>query len=418
MTTALARQETATAPAAAPSATARARGQVLLFVGVVLIAANLRLVVGGTGPLLTWLESSLHLSAWAASLLTTLWPLGFALAGIFGPTLARRFGVGTTLTASVVVLALGSAVRSAPSGVALLAGSLLAAVGIGVANVLLPVATRRYFPARIGVVTSVYGTALGVGSAIAALIAVPVAHGIGSPSTGMLVWVPVALFALVVWLATGPTRRDLAANAGPEAVAHVPLASMLHDRLAWAMAALFGLQSMLAYVIMGWLPTMLQSNGMTESNAGLVLSVALFVGIPLTLTLPALVARLRDRRLLVMGLTTLMLLGFVGLLVAPVSLAYLWAVILGAGMSVFPVVLTLIGVLGGSHGGTAALSAFAQSIGYVFAAAAPFGFGLLHDATGAWTMSLTAMVVAATLLTLVAGYVASPRRTPIGGDGR
>jgi CP family cyanate transporter-like MFS transporter len=397
-------------------AVARVRGYGLLFVGVVLIAVNLRLVVGATGPLLTWLESSLHLSAWAASLLTMLWPIGFAVAGIFGPTLARRLGVGTALTASVVVLAVGSAVRAVPSVAALLLGSLLAAVGIGVANVLLPVATRRYFPARIGVVTSVYGTAIGIGSAVAALIAVPVARGVGSASTGMLAWVPVALLTLVIWLAGGPARRGVAAAAGPMAAGgHVPLASLLRDRLAWAMAALFGLQSMIAYALMGWLPTLLQSDGMTESSAGSALSVVLFVGIPLTLTVPALATRTRDRRPLMVGFGLVYLVGLVGLLVAPASLAFLWAVLLGCGMAVFPVVLALIGVLGGSHGGTAALSAFTQSVGYVLAATAPLCFGLLHDATGTWTISLVGLVVTATLLTLVGTYVASPRRAPIGG---
>jgi CP family cyanate transporter-like MFS transporter len=46
--------------------------------------------------------------------------------------------------------------------------------------------------------------------------------------------------------------------------------------------------------------------------------------------------------------------------------------------------------------GVAALSGFAQSIGYLISAAGPFGMGFLYDLTGGWTVALwllTALVV-------------------------
>lgn len=65
----------------------------------------------------------------------------------------------------------------------------------------------------------------------------------------------------------------------------------------------------------------------------------------------------------------------------------------GAGASVFPFVLTLIGLRARTDDGTAALSGFTQSVGYVIAAGGPFGVGVLYDMTGGWTLPLAVLSV-------------------------
>ena len=56
-------------------------------------------------------------------------------------------------------------------------------------------------------------------------------------------------------------------------------------------------------------------------------------------------------------------------------------------------ILTLIGLRARTPAGTAALSGFAQSTGYLIAGTGPFGIGLLHDASGGWTVPLVALLI-------------------------
>jgi CP family cyanate transporter-like MFS transporter len=108
-------------------------------------------------------------------------------------------------------------------------------------------------------------------------------------------------------------------------------------------------------------------------------------------------------------LTTLSLcapVGYAGLLLAPVGGAWVWGVLIGVSTAVFPVVLTLVGLRSRSSDGTAALSGFTQSVGYLLSAVGPFGMGALYELTGGWTvplLALTGLIVPQ----LVAGVVIS-----------
>lgn len=391
--------------------THRAKGTALILLGVVLIAANLRLSVSATGALLDQLGGALHLGSGVESFLTAVWPLAFAVGGISGSWLARRYTAGTVISWAIGALAIGQLVHSLHSTPALVLGSVLAGLGIALANVLLPVVVRQYFPDRVGPVTGLYAMVLSGGAAFAALSSVPVSDHAHNVDAGLAVWVIPAVIALGAWIAARPQRAAHPTNAaalGP--AAHLPLRQLTKSRLAWSMAALFGLQSMGAYVIMGWLPTILSNAGMSAGKAGVVLSVIFFIGIPLNYAVPYFGARMRDQRPLLTGLSLASTVGFIGLVVAPVSLVWLWAFILAFGMATFPLVLALFPVRGGSPQGTAALSTFSQSIGYLLSATAPLGFGLLHDATGSWTVPLLIVVGATVLQGLVGLYVASPRR--------
>jgi CP family cyanate transporter-like MFS transporter len=389
----------------------RTAGTGLILFGVVLIAANLRLSVSATGDLLDELGSSLHLSSAVESLLTAVWPLAFAVGGISGSWLARRFTAGTVIAWAVGALAVGQVVHSFHDTLALVLGSVLAGLGIALANVLLPVVVRQYFPDRVGQVTGLYAMVLSGGAAVAALVSVPISDRAHNVSAGLAVWVIPAVIGLAAWTAARPQRAAHPTNAvSAEPGSHLPLRQLTRSKLAWAMAALFGLQSMGAYVLMGWLPTILTDAGMSAGSAGAVLSTIFFINIPINYLVPRIGARMKDQRPLLTGLTLASLVGFIGLILAPDSLAWLWAVIFGFGMAVFPLVLALFPARGGSAHGTAALSTFSQSIGYLLASLAPLTFGLLHDATGSWTGPLLIVVVATALQGLVGLYVASARR--------
>jgi MFS transporter, CP family, cyanate transporter len=396
---------------AATSSAQRAKGTGLILLGIILIASNLRLSVSATGALLDELGSSLHLGSGVESFLTAVWPLAFAVGGFSGSWLARRFTAGTVISWAIGILAVGEVVHSLHDTAALVFGSILAGLGIALANVLLPVVVRQYFPTRVGQVTGLYAMVLSGGAAFAALASVPVSDHLHNVGAGLAVWVIPAVIGLAAWIAARPQRVAHPTNAvTAEPATHLPLRRLTRSKLAWSMAALFGLQSMGAYVIMGWLPTILSDAGMSAGRAGVVLSTIFFINIPINYAVPHIGARMKDQRPLLMALTLASLVGFIGLIAAPETLAWVWAVFFGFGMAVFPLVLALFPARGGSAHGTAALSTFGQSIGYLLAATAPIAFGLLHDATGSWTGPLLLVIVATVLQGLVGLYVASSRR--------
>jgi MFS transporter, CP family, cyanate transporter len=69
----------------------------------------------------------------------------------------------------------------------------------------------------------------------------------------------------------------------------------------------------------------------------------------------------------------------------------------------------MIGMRARTQDGTAVLSGFVQSVGYVLAAAGPLGTGLLFDLTGGWTAPLTVLAALTVPLVLVGLTFARPR---------
>ena len=161
--------------------------------------------------------------------------------------------------------------------------------------------------------------------------------------------------------------------------------------------------------------------GFSAATAGLLLGVVTGTSIPLSFWLPPLTARLANPRWLLTVLIACYPCGYVGLIVAPVGGAIVWALLVGVATAVFPVTLTLIGLRARTSEGTAALSGFGQSVGYVVAAAGPFGMGALHEATHGWTVPLLALSAVAVPLLVSAlvlsrpSYVEDQLRTAVTG---
>jgi CP family cyanate transporter-like MFS transporter len=282
--------------------------------------------------------------------------------------------------------------------------SLLALAGMAAANVLLPSLVRLHFPARVGLLTSIYTTSLAVGLTLSSVLTVPVGDATGSWRNGIAVWAVTALIAAVPWLLL--LRHDRALERAP---ATVRLADVARTRLGWLLAVFFGLQSLQAYSIFGWFAQIYRDAGFSATTAGLLLGVVTAVGIPLSFWLPTLTARLADPTRLILGLVLLYPVGYLGLVFAPVAGAWVWAVVLGTATAVFPVALTLIGLRARTGAGTAALSGFAQGVGYLIASTGPLTVGLLHDLTHGWTVPLLVLTVLC-LPQLVAGVWISRRR--------
>jgi CP family cyanate transporter-like MFS transporter len=351
----------------------------LLLLGLVLVALNLRPALSSMAPLLGQVSASLGLSGATAGLLTFLPVLCLGLFAPLAPLLARRFGAERVVLGVLLVLALGIALRSHLGVAGLFAGSLVAGASIGIIGVLLPGIVKREFPGRAGTMTGVYTMALCLGAAIAAGASVPLAQHFGDDwSIGLGIWLLPALLAALCWLPQIKSRH------GVQPVA-ARVRGLFRDPLAWQVTLFMGLQSSLAYVVFGWLPSILISRGLSPAEAGLMMSVSILIQLPSALTAPWLASRGRDQRVAVVVLMLLTLAGLFGCLYAPMSGVWGWAVVLGLGQGgMFAIALTLIVLRSPDSHVAASLSSMAQGIGYTIASCGPLAVGLVHDWTGGW----------------------------------
>jgi cyanate transporter len=378
---------------------------------IIIVALNLRPAVTAVGPLLTEIRGDLQLSGTEAGALTTLPLVFFGSWGLLAPLLRRIPRSETLLVTSMALLIAGLLIRVIPLTLALFAGSLLAGIAISIGNIAVPSIIKRDHPEAITKVTAIYTVAVTVGAAAASGVVAPVERitGSGWRLPLALLAVPAALAGLV-WLPRLWNGR--VAVPAPDDTPGV-----WGSKLAWQVTGFMGLQSLLAYVVIGWLPTICQSRGMGEVPSGYVLALSSLMQAVGALAVPFVERRLRDQRPLVGSVVVLSLVGFAGIAWAPIGSVWVWTVVLGLGQGIgFATALSFIGLRASDAHVAARLSGMAQGVGYVIAAFGPLAIGALHDLTHGWTVPIIVILgIACTLLIpgLGAGRLATvPDRRP------
>ena len=375
------------------------------LVAILALAFNLRPVAVAIGPVLAEISADIGLDGVTAGLLTSLPTLCFAAFGALAPWVSQRIGVVPTVGLALAALLAGQVGRLLThSPGPFLALSALALAGMALANVLMPTLVRLHYPHRVGTATALYSLTLTLGVTRASAATVPIAQQLGGWRAALGVWIAGGLAALVVWAplllagARGATAKG----------ARVSLGRVARTPLGWALAIFFGIQSAQAYSIFGWLPSVYRSAGLSEIDAGYMLGIATGVGILPAFVVPVLAARLRHPSRLFLTIMAFLVAGYVGLMLAPSSTPWLWAALLALGQASFPLILALFGIRARTPGATAALSGFAQSVGYAIAALGPMSFGVLHGATGSWTASISLQLALCVPMVVAGLYACRP----------
>jgi CP family cyanate transporter-like MFS transporter len=387
----------------------RPRGAALPFavlvIAIVLVSINLRPGASSPGPVLEEVRDGLGMSAGTAGAMTGLPGLCFGVVGALAVTFARRIGMTAGIAIGLAAAALGLLLRVATDSVPLfLLLTLVALSGMAVCNVLVPARVKAHGHAVV--LMTVYGTGLVVGATFAVIVTAPVTKATGAWQVGLGVWGVLLAVAvpLWVWLALrerrSPTEHDVSGEA--------PSGRVVHSPTAIALTVLFGIQSMHAYVQFGWVPTIYRDAGLSASYAGALQGLLSGVGIVGALAMPTVIARGRALRglMVLFGLT--LAVGYVGLLVAPATVPWLWAFSLGFSGLAFPTAISLITARTRHPSVTAQLSGFVQPIGYGLAAIGPFAVGLVHEATDGWSLVLVLLALTSVPLTLAGLRVARP----------
>lgn len=389
-------------------------GRSMLLVGIVLVALNLRTAVAAVSPIAAEISVDIPLNAGSLGIIGTLPPVFFALSGLFGARLAHRFGLERLVVLAGSLMAVGHAIRAlAPAYAVLFLGSVIVFSGIGLANVLLPPLVKRYFPDRIGLVTTLYVSILTVSTALPAALAAPVADSVGwRVSLGL--WVVLAVAGILPWLSVllGHRRARLALdeNASPEPPPAQTLPGPIwRSRSAWVVAWCLALTAFHVYSLFAWLPQMLVTLArVSPSQAGSMLAWYGLIALPSALVVPILATRMRNVGILIHLGIVLFVVGYLGLLFAPRAATLLWVSLAGLGPIIFTTSLVLINLRTRTPHGSVALSGFAQGVGYTLGATGPLLIGFLHEATGGWTVALWVLIGTAVISVIPAVLLGHP----------
>jgi CP family cyanate transporter-like MFS transporter len=392
-----------------PAPVPLARGRILAFLGIAVVALTMRTAVGALSPVIDHIGADIPLDHIVLAVIGAAPPLIFGLSGVLAPLASRALGLEGALLAATLLAAVGHLLRAvAPNSTVLLLGTVLALLGAGSGNVLLPPIVKRYFPDRIGTMTAVYVTVMSIGATIPPAVAVPVADSAGW-RVSLGTWAVVAAIAAVPWIYQairhGRHVENLDTNARGLEAAHAGIGRRVYrSPIAWAMGLLFAGPTMSVYAMFAWLPAMTtEISGVDATQAGLLLSVLALCGLPAALIVPPLAQRLPTITPLLIVALGFFVAGYAGFLIAPAAAPLLWTIFVGSGPLLFPLTLTLINLRTRTQVGAVALSGFVQGLGYVLGALGPLIVGLIHDATGSWTPALWFLL--GTMVLLVPAFV-------------
>ena len=371
-----------------------------MIAAILLAAANLRPAITGVGPLIATIVHDTDLSPTLAGLVTTLPLLAFGLVSPLAPHIARRLGLERALSLGLVILGVGTVLRAQGSEVALLVGMFWVGAGIAIGNVLLPSLVKRDFPGQIGVMTGAYVTVMNVFAGIGSGVSVPLASHFGLAWRGSLsIWALLAVIGLCAWIPYLKYRHQPDAPQGP---------GFWRSPIAWQITLFMGLQSLLFYVNVAWLPTLLHDRGFSLALSGWIVSLVQIVSLPATFLMPVLAERQRRQHSLVIATATMFIVGYLGLWLMTSPLwSVIWVICVGFGSGVsISLALAFFSLRTHRHESAARISGMAQSIGYLLAALGPITAGYLYAITHSWAWPL-AMLIVVSLFMTAAGLGAS-----------
>ena len=373
----------------------------LAIAALMLAAANLRGGLVVTGPLVMEIRAALNINASAFSLLTTLPLLCFGVVSICVPWLSRRWAPQRLAIAGLLVISLGVALRLLEQFPLVILGTLLLGSAIAVLNVLIPGLVKSFFPRQVGLMTGLYSVTLSLGAGLGVYLAVPLMEHFGNWRYPVALWAVLPLFCLLFWLPMLRVR-------GVERLGNRARLSLWRDKVAWAITLFMGLQSFYFYSLATWLPKILLDSGLDAHRAGTATALISVVSIPFNLVVPMLAARMRNQHLLVLLTFSSSFIGISGLWWLP-SAALLWASLIGVGCGcALSLALSFFVLRSANALQATALSAMAQSIGYLLAALGPFSLGLLRDLSDTWHWALASLLVLQLLQLGCGWYAARP----------
>ncbi|HEW4235301.1 TPA: CynX/NimT family MFS transporter, partial [Streptococcus pneumoniae] len=371
----------------------------LFFVpGIILIGVSLRTPFTVLPIILGNISQGLEVEVSSLGVLTSLPLLMFTLFSPFSTQLAQKIGLEHLFTYSLFFLTIGSLIRLINLPLLYL-GTLMVGASVAVINVLLPSLIQANQPKKIGFLTTLYVTSMGIATALASYLAVPITQA--SSWKGLILLLTLLCLAtFLVWLPNHRYNHRLAPQTKQKSQIKI-----MRNKQVWAIIIFSGFQSLIFYTAMTWLPTMSIHAGLSSHEAGLLTSILSLISIPFSMTIPSLTTSLSTRNRQLM-LTLVSLAGVVGIsmLFFPINNFIYWLAIhllIGTATSaLFPYLMVNFSLKTSAPEKTAQLSGLSQTGGYILAAFGPTLFGYSFDLFHSWVPSVAALLLIDILMTV------------------
>ncbi len=363
---------------------------IVILVGV---SITLRLTVNNVAPVIPVIRESLGLSESEAGLLGSLPLIVFGIFAFATPAVVRRFGAPVTIVILLTIVAAGTAIRFIPTTPALMGGTILLSVGVGMGNAVVPVAIRTFYPRRATAYMGWFSVGLNVGASMGAAATVPLMQQWGlSWNAAISVWVVVIVLVLVWWLIGWglAKKRDSPMFRREENSSVAGVGAMFRNPTLLAITAHMGVQSAMFFAIMTWGPVWFQEAGATDAESGAVIGAYALSAIPGALLGPKLLEFSRWRVILVaygiLFMPAVVVMGFFGFGSSTLG----WAATLLAGLCSGAHLAMSLALIVGYPDGTkvAGLSALANGLGFILASIWPVGLGLIAEQLGGWSVPI------------------------------
>jgi len=362
-------------------------GRTLAFVGILLVAFNLRTLPGSLSPIFGVISEDFAVPTMAIAVLGATAPICFAIASLVTPRIGRKIGLEYGLLLALLLILVGQIIRIASGHwIFLVLGTAIALFGTGMGNVLLPPTIKKYFPDRIGLLTMLYVAVMAIASSTPPIVGYPLSEAVGW-RTGLGTWAVATVIAFIPWLFELRRAKPAQQEAEMDALSAGARLNLWRSPTAIAIAITLAVSSINGYVTNAWFPLVAtQYAHATPTQAGIYLGLFSLMGLPMALLIPGLAAKFRKRTaIIVLFSFAFFIVGYGGLLLFPTSATWLWSCIIGLGPLIFPLTLALMNLRTRSTSASLQLSGFSQLWAYAAAAVSPILVGFMHSWTGGWT---------------------------------
>ncbi|MGF7028937.1 CynX/NimT family MFS transporter [Sphingobacterium sp. HSC-15S19] len=390
----------------------RENSKILIAISVmviILVSSNLRSPISAVGPVLNQIVNSLNLEHFQSSLLTSIPLFMFASCSLLVSRFAQNLSITRFLLFALLILSFGLFIRISGNVAALFVGSLILGLGIAICNVLLPGYIKLNFPEKIGLMTGIFAVSINLTAALASAYSLSLGDWTGYGWRGSLgIWLVTAILALIIVVIDlifnkKKNKHKMSDDSKTDF-------NMFKSKQAWNIALFLGLQSLVYYCIVSWLPSVLIDYGMTGNNPGWVLFAIQFAAIPITFVGPIIANKLKDQKIIIVFICVTMMLSILMFVWLKTDLVYLTAILLGFSNGLaFSLSILFFSLRTKTSANALKISGMAQSVGYLIAASGPPVFGKLHDFDPSWKWSFY-FLVAIIIMTFIFGYRAADKR--------
>ncbi|EJJ6354960.1 CynX/NimT family MFS transporter [Staphylococcus pseudintermedius] len=370
-----------------------------IVIGIILVASTLRAPLTSVGPVIEGIKGGLHINNALAGLLTTIPLVIFGMVSLFVARTMAHMSMANLVTCAMLLLIVGLMIRILGTIEFFIVGTMIIGVAIAYGNVILPSYAKWLFPTQIGMITGIYSATMNFTAGLGGGLSYPLSQ-IGSlgykASLGF--WILLCICALIVWRKHNSRLSidQFTPSKNEPKKRSVQRLKVSRTPLAWAIALTMGFQSMIFYVVVAWLPSIVIDRGLSPSAAGYYFMLNQFAQVPMTFTFPIIASKMKSQSTLVWIIFILYMAGFITLLTLPVSLLFVSMIILGLSLgAAFSICMTFFSIRANTSDGSVALSGFGQSIGYIVAASGPFVIGTIHDIANGWRIPLILVMMMA-----------------------